>query len=322
MSVVLYHYTAKPGMDYLISGLTKYGYLGVPVFFMISGYVISMSASKRTAMEFVISRFVRLYPTYWCGIGVTLLVAMVLGEGNYSLLQVVTNLTMLNDYFDIENIDDIYWTLQVELKFYGCVFILLMLGVFDRFKLWLVPWTALTTIHLLTNQPGFMGWFISPGYSPFFIAGIVYYRIHSEGMTWPNVAILCVAFVLSMIRVFQQTHGFIEGISIADQFISAIIIAASFGLFLAITTEKVQLAKRNVYVVLGGLTYPLYLVHNTAGKAIIDACKSAVSEAAAIGFTLALMLFISWLIYNYMEKRYSGKLKSYLLRLQSGTITA
>lgn len=62
MSVVLYHYTARHGSTSFetLSVFTKFGYLGVPLFFMISGYVISLSAANRTASEFLISRFIRL----------------------------------------------------------------------------------------------------------------------------------------------------------------------------------------------------------------------------------------------------------------------
>lgn len=72
--VVLYHYTFNGIENGKISTIshdeslvffTKYGYLGVELFFMISGYVIFKSATGRTASEFAVGRATRLYPAYW-----------------------------------------------------------------------------------------------------------------------------------------------------------------------------------------------------------------------------------------------------------------
>jgi len=53
-----------------------------------------------------------------------MLFAFIYGNYEYSLIQVLANLTMLNDYLGIKNIDGVYWTLQTELKFYACIFLL------------------------------------------------------------------------------------------------------------------------------------------------------------------------------------------------------
>ncbi len=57
----MYHYITNETLFPILSEITKFGYLGVALFFMISGYVITLSAANRSALEFAISRFVRLY---------------------------------------------------------------------------------------------------------------------------------------------------------------------------------------------------------------------------------------------------------------------
>ena len=57
------HYTVMPYLS--IAPVTKYGYLGVSLFFLISGFVILMTASSGSTRHFVISRLVRLYPAFW-----------------------------------------------------------------------------------------------------------------------------------------------------------------------------------------------------------------------------------------------------------------
>lgn len=84
LAVVFFHYSfrgyAADGlsvMSYpLLASVSKYGYLGVELFFMISGFVILMTAAHAGLRDFVISRVVRLYPAFWACCTVTFLVIL------------------------------------------------------------------------------------------------------------------------------------------------------------------------------------------------------------------------------------------------------
>jgi peptidoglycan/LPS O-acetylase OafA/YrhL len=47
-----------------LAWIGRYGFLGVPVFFVISGFMIAYSAEGRTATTFAIARFSRIYPCF------------------------------------------------------------------------------------------------------------------------------------------------------------------------------------------------------------------------------------------------------------------
>ncbi len=47
-----------------VAGVAIYGYLGVNLFFIISGFVIAWSAEGRGWTEFALARFLRLYPGF------------------------------------------------------------------------------------------------------------------------------------------------------------------------------------------------------------------------------------------------------------------
>ncbi|RZJ93005.1 MAG: acyltransferase, partial [Hymenobacter sp.] len=72
-AVVLYHFAYRgyhadhlSPVDYPVLGqVCKYGYLGVELFFLISGYVILHSAQGKSLGQFFVSRVQRLYPAYW-----------------------------------------------------------------------------------------------------------------------------------------------------------------------------------------------------------------------------------------------------------------
>src|SRR5690606_9451917 len=105
LAVVLYHFTGfggagawpEPAGDVFpeVAALTRFGYLGVDLFFVISGFVILMSAWGRGPGEFGISRLVRLMPAYWASVLLGLLVYGLFRQGHGVPGLVVPNLTML-----------------------------------------------------------------------------------------------------------------------------------------------------------------------------------------------------------------------------------
>ncbi len=315
LSVVLYHYISrKESTAYpLFSNVTDYGYLGVPLFFIISGYVIALSANNRTAIQFAVSRFVRLYPALWAGVIFTAVISAILTEEKYSAAQILANFTLLNEYLGFEDIDGVYWTLKAELKFYACIFLLLAVGVFQRFKIWLSLWLGLTIMHTITGQPFFMGWFITPEYSSFFIAGIAFFLIQSTEEKTFNYFILLSSLIVSSFRVYGQADGFLSNPDVAERLVSVAIVWAFYFFMFFLSIGKINIKKRNIYITIGALTYPLYLIHNVAGKALIDKYSSVVPEATMIIIVTILMILASWLIHLAIEKPLSTPLKDYLL---------
>src|SRR4051812_29624865 len=77
-AVMLHHFTGVPAPEWpggnarsICPGLgevTRFGFLGVELFFLISGFVILMSAWARRVGDFAVSRFVRLFPAYWVSV--------------------------------------------------------------------------------------------------------------------------------------------------------------------------------------------------------------------------------------------------------------
>lgn len=84
MAVALFHYTtrltelygARSGADVSFG----HGHYGVNLFFVISGFVIFTTLEKMSRpMDFVVSRFSRLFPVYWAAIFLTLSITHALG---------------------------------------------------------------------------------------------------------------------------------------------------------------------------------------------------------------------------------------------------
>src|SRR4051812_2873794 len=111
------------------------GQYGVNLFFIISGFVIFMTLEKtRRPMDFVVSRFSRLFPAYWVAIALTFSITHWLGlpgklvDGGAAL----ANMIMVHGLLRVPHVDGVYWTLEVELLFYCGMLLLYRLGRLDR----------------------------------------------------------------------------------------------------------------------------------------------------------------------------------------------
>ena len=66
-----------------IANLAKYGYLGVQLFFVISGFVIAYSAEGRTSTAFAIARVARIYPGFLFCMTATFLATLAFGAPRF-----------------------------------------------------------------------------------------------------------------------------------------------------------------------------------------------------------------------------------------------
>lgn len=55
-----------------------------------------------------------------------------------------------------------------------------------------------------------------------------------------------------------------------NQSLAVLLIWTMYLVLYMLIAGRVQLSKRNLYLTIGGLTYPLYLIHSKAGTTIID----------------------------------------------------
>ena len=123
LSVAYYHsYVAVRGFPETawtpIFPLSQWGYLGVDLFFAVSGYVICLVASKPSfsRWSFFIKRVFRLYPMYWTAM--TIVAALAL-SGHYhanSVGHFLYSMTLLPQ--SGAPAYDLSWTLEREIVFY------------------------------------------------------------------------------------------------------------------------------------------------------------------------------------------------------------
>jgi peptidoglycan/LPS O-acetylase OafA/YrhL len=111
-----------------------FGVYGVRLFFVISGFVILMSAWGRSPGAFASSRIARLYPAYWAS--VILLGGLALGglitDHRPTFTEFLANLTMMQTGLRIRDLEIVYWTLWPELVFYVLMMCFAAIGITYR----------------------------------------------------------------------------------------------------------------------------------------------------------------------------------------------
>jgi len=332
MAVLFYHFFSSGPSDTVVDiskqfvpisefpelyPLLKFGFLGVNLFFIISGFVIFASALNRNAISFAILRWIRLYPTYWAAILLTTLAHYFYNADifNISLPQFIANLTMLNDYMGFKNIDPVYWTLHVELQFYACIFALILLKALNHYKIWLTIWLLACTLYAFTAQPFFLSWIISPDYSSYFISGAVFYLARKQGYDWFLITILFFSYILTLVSISAQVDLYTVNTTVFDKVTGAAIVSLFYIFFLFFSVGKFNINKSKILLLLGGITYPLYLIHLVVGRRLMDSLYGSMNNYVIVGITIISMFALALLIHILIDKKLCGILRIKLLSL-------
>ena len=189
LAVVLFHFTTRFMELYAPAGSPSFtvphGHYGVNLFFIISGFVIFMTLDRtRHGMDFVVSRFSRLFPAYWVAVAMTFLVTSTFGlpGKEVTLPQALGNVFMIHGIFRVPHVDGVYWTLEVELLFYAGMFLLFVSGQLRRVY-WAVGLLLLARLAYHLASTGFgidFSWMLYRltilKYIPWFALGIFVYQ--------------------------------------------------------------------------------------------------------------------------------------------------
>ena len=327
--VVGYHYTGidtgywdqPPSTVFpTLNHVTRYGFLGVELFFVISSFVILMTAWGRSLPGFVASRVARLYPAYWVAVLVTVGLQVVwTGGRQLGWFDDLTNLTMVQEGFGIASVQGAFWTLWVELKFYLLAALLLLVGFTPRrIVAFAVLWPLVGEVFRLA-QWSFLEELFIVEYAPYFGVGMLLFLIHREGGTalrWAAVVVTGLLCVEQTVR-HAPIGTRVVGVEISPVVCAVVVVAMIASVWLVVDGPLRHVDWRWLSVV-GALTYPLYLVHGQFGFAVIDTLHGHLSPYAVLAVAVALALALAVALHYLVERRWHDRLRDGVLRLLRG----
>jgi peptidoglycan/LPS O-acetylase OafA/YrhL len=276
-----------------------YGWLGVEIFFVISGFIIPYSLHNSGYKladlgPFLGRRMARLEPPYVLSIVLTIGLAYLSTLApqfrghppDYQPLQVALHLLYLIPFTPYEWIQPVYWTLAFEFAFYISVGILFgLIGRVDQLFMWITIAAALALL----------AWFrVLPAVVLLFVMGFGLFRCTIATSVGGRLAewslIIAIAGLLGAIDKLMAFSGLLTTIAIY-----------------ATRNRELPLQVRGALLWLGAISYSLYLIHVPVGGRVVNLGRRWVAEDDLSLFLLSLVaLAISiaagWLFHKAIEQ--------------------
>ncbi|MFF4275928.1 acyltransferase family protein [Streptomyces sp. NPDC001536] len=286
----------------------SYGWIGVEIFFVISGFVICMSCWGRTPRQFFVSRVIRLYPAYWFGILFTtgVLAALPGVWPRQPWREVLLNFTMLQAGSGVENVDRVYWTLWSELRFYLLFLVVVATGLtYRKVVVFCCVWGAAAMLTPVADFP-LLDLLANPEGAWYFIAGLALYLMHRFGQDLLLWGILGMAWLMGQLELGQR----IDEVEHVSGWRGSVLIFTVFLLaMVAIALGATDRVRGKWLVTAGALTYPLYLTHYVAGTTVINRLRDAMDARLLVAVVICGFLLLSWGVHRFVERPVAGVLK-------------
>ena len=312
-----------------VAGFTS-GFLGVDVFFVISGYLMAKLYDPSRKRDFFVKRARRLLPAYFAVVAVTALIAAARTiPSDYSQVATQTRFAAFfasnigfwleNSYFDKAAFLPLLhlWSLGVEIQFYLLIPVLVWL--FGRWRLGyplLLVGSALLCFFVVGISPKTSFFWLPPRLWEFLIGfGVARYAFFGwaakhDASRWLGLACLVLLFALALINIDADRPGFVKGHPGLLALISSLATATVLGLGIPRRVEASAVA--GALEKLGGYSYSIYLAHFPiivlwlyrpfAGTVL---GTTSLAQSAMIGVAVA---GASVLLYRFVEQPFRRRL--------------
>jgi peptidoglycan/LPS O-acetylase OafA/YrhL len=334
LAVLLFHFGFKGSLDGLyapllpwpaVSDAMKYGHIGVHIFFCISGFVIAYSASGRGALQFACARFARIYPTFALCLLLVFAVRLFWGGSAFpvSTDQLLANFTLVPQVFGQDFMSGVYWSIAVEIIFYGWVFLFLLLGLFDSHRLVIVAlWLGVSTVNELALDSGALRLVLITEFAPYFVFGMLLQHAQLERrLTVETGGLMAWAVALGITVLLRETQDIrlAHGILMSDAVSVSVLLAGFLVLVMSVETQRPVLSA-GLLLWAGGVSYPLYLLHEGVGQVAFVRLR-ADADGVLLGGVVALaVLAIASLIWLGFDRWVVPATRKRLLRAITGVV--
>jgi peptidoglycan/LPS O-acetylase OafA/YrhL len=326
INLLLFHFThvyaVKFGYSSPLGFEWPFGAYGVEMFFILSGFVNSMSLLRRgKPVDFVAARLIRIIPVFLLAIIANLWILQLppMNE-TVGLAQFAANMSLMPRILGYECVDPVMWTLQVEMMFYITLVGLFKIGALKRYFL---GWGTLLTLSLLlcptldslsATHSGTV-WFglatairrlLLLDFVPLFAIGFLLYMIKTgTGARWKNILGIIVAA-----SVFHSIdHG--KHNPVATALIIGLVTMSAYG--------KVPFLRLKPLVYISTISYAFYLCHNNIGCALIHRFDQAgVPPQLCFGIAVIFSFAMAVIVTNRIEQPITNALRAAWSRYRSG----
>lgn len=281
-----------------------FGYFGVALFFLVSGFVVTYRASQERAGEFAAKRVLRIYPVL---IVVVLVVALLggpfLAQSAGQLTQVspfilLTNMSMVNYVLLPEVVlVGVAWTLVIEVLFYLVLLVLLPLV---KRMLWLaiviellVSWADV--VFARDFGAHFFLLAVSLSYLPVLLLGQICWAVWSRRIPLRLGAVFGLAAWLIYVWADNRDMGRID-----DGYGTAVIIGLLLFILLLLSEDKLRPTRVVSY--LADRSYSIYLWHRAIALPLMGFLYQKLPIPVVIACAVIATMAVVELSYRGIER--------------------
>lgn len=295
---VCYFHLTNGNPAFLPEGMLKasgrYGWLGVEVFFVISGFVIPY-ALRRAGYElrnygtFVLKRVVRLDPPYLVTIGLILFYYFLSAKApslwdpriKITPAQILLHLGYVNVFFGYDWVNPVFWTLAIEFQYYLLVGLLYPLIGSRNPRVRIITLLVLSPLPFLITSPSFIFRHLY-----LFILGMLTFQHHTGLLS-------------------RRAYLFTFPLLFIGMYLTLGPLIACAGLATATSIAFIKI-KGGVLRFFGDISYSLYLLHLPVGATLIivfiKAADTMSSKVILLISATALSIAASYVLYRLVER--------------------
>lgn len=317
--IILYHYTTR--YNQMIGHKGEYsfnlpwGWMAWAVFFIMSGYLVYPKA--QSIKKYIIKKAIRLYPGYWAAMGISFAVTtLYLREYSVSLKEFVVDMTMLGNYVGCKSVVGVDWTLSIDIIFYGIIALIILVERKTKRILGskvILLWSILSCLIEIMKRTGWgnpiikiIGILMASQYAHFFMVGhflknqkcdieskkmnliAIGFSIIAQWVAFQNMEFELFYIIFIVIFMFYIKHSKQDKINIRCKIINQIV---------------------NLFSKIASISYPLYLVHEYLGFAILKYFDSiGFSSEIFVIIPIIISIICAYIIHKHIELPI-GKLK-------------
>jgi len=303
----------------IATSIFSYGFLGVDLFFFISGIVITRSALNSSARKFTVSRFARLAPAYLVILLISIPVGIFTKDVRYEASSIFSSLTF-SEFVTQPAGDDLLildsWTLWIEIQFYFTIaLILLIFGLWQLvsrnnekltlsiFKVIFSIWLGFIALNA-AGDSGIPALLTLGGFATAFICGGLFGTVTNWSSLIRLSPILLLATTLMFYGFYDRSLNSLSeigglGLQSSQVLVSAVLVLLCLiGVLAGLEVGPLPMRAAKVLTILALATYPLYLMHQELGnRAILKLTEWGVPVTFSVITTfvvsVAFSIFIS-----------------------------
>ena len=298
-----------------IGWMEQWGSFGVVIFMLISGYFLGIESGKEKLTEkkfkffqYLFKKLLRLWPCYILAITLTMITVKCAGlpGRECSLLDYILNIFFINGFIGTPYVDGAHWYLTTLISITAIIGIIKKIK-FNKKPLIYCIWILVTGTLIKLGYGKFSsiigGSYLGVALVGFAIAKFLNKKEQKYNKEW------IILFIFSIVYCFIM-----QGI------VGFIILALGTIIITMCLMKKMKFLESSIFLWLGKISYPLYLIHQNIGFVIIKKLSEVTGSYQIIFSIIAsiCVLVLAVLIYYFdkvIEEKVKNKIRKRLIKI-------